>query len=148
MKPSLRMLAPILTLALFPLAGAAQVDLGWEVERTLFPPELVWENREAISLDWEQQKQMTEAIAGVRARAAELEAGIWQSTIALAETLDSDWINADEALTHAEWIFGQEQQVKTLHLQLLIQVKNILTAEQEQLLTEIRARATGSSGGG
>ncbi len=47
------------TLRAFPLAGAAQVDLGWEVERTLFPPELVWENREATSLDWEQQKQMT-----------------------------------------------------------------------------------------
>jgi Spy/CpxP family protein refolding chaperone len=102
----------------------------------LFRPELVMKHQRDIKLTDEQRAKITEAIKTTQGKVLELQWKMEDEQQKLTELLEAERINADTALAQADVVMDTERKVKKEHLTLLIQIKNLLTPEQQKTLRE------------
>ncbi len=119
-----------------PAPAAAQEATG-EVdpfEALLYTPELVMQHRRAIALNDEQRDAISRMIRDLQGRVVSLQWELLDEIETLKETLESPRIDQDRALDHMQSVLDTEKQIKQAHLELLIRIKNVLTAEQQRTL--------------
>lgn len=104
----------------------------------LFPPELIMQNQQRIGLRPEQRTVITGAIRELQNKVIDLQWRIQEETQRLRELLQAAPVDETSALAQVDRILGIEREVKKAHLRMLIQIKNALTPEQQQMLRRLR----------
>ena len=107
----------------------------------LFPPELIMQHARAINLDDRQRAAITKLIEQLQGRAVALQWQLAEQAQALKQTLSRTMVDQDRALDQMNRVLEIEKAIKKAHLEMLIQIKNLLRPEQQAELTRLRAAA-------
>jgi Spy/CpxP family protein refolding chaperone len=109
-----------------------------QIARTLFAPELVMQNRQAIGLTREQWTRISESIRELQRNVVDLEWDMLEASQTLIELLDQPRVDEAAALEQVDVVLTTERMIKRAQLALLITIKNILTPEQQDRLRSLR----------
>lgn len=126
--------------ALSPAAVRAQ-DSGADDDpfaRTVFEPELLMQHRRAIGLTDEQRDAASRLIQDLQGRVVSLQWELLDEMESLTEAMSGPRVDLDLALDRFDDVLSKESEIKRLHLELLIRLKNLLTPEQQATLTRLR----------
>jgi Spy/CpxP family protein refolding chaperone len=130
----------IATAVMLPLAAGAQERMPHEqgFERHLFPPELVMRHQQQLQLTEQQRTTIKEAVKQLQTQTLEFQWELQELNEALSEMLARESVDSRAALAQVERMLEIEGQVKRMHLDLLIRIKNTLTREQQEQLRSMR----------
>lgn len=106
--------------------------------RHLFPPELIMQHQQRISLRPEQRTAITGAIQLLQSRVLDLQWQMQTEAQRLSELMQAPTIREEDALAQVDRVLGVEREIKRLHLGTLIRIKNTLSREQQATLTSLR----------
>jgi Spy/CpxP family protein refolding chaperone len=106
--------------------------------RHLFSPRLIMQHQEAIGLTDAQQKRITKAVADVQSKLTGVTWELEKASEQLGKLLEGDQADEQAVLRKADEVMGLEQRMKRAHLAMLVEVKNQLTAEQQQQLRALQ----------
>jgi Spy/CpxP family protein refolding chaperone len=106
---------------------------------SLFPPELILRNQEFLGISADQIEALKKLLNETHGRITDLQVDLERATERLRRILDTPRVDEAAALAEAEQIMGYEAQVKKAQMALLIRTKNLLTAEQQNQLADLRA---------
>jgi len=104
----------------------------------MFPPEMIMEHQRELALTDEQKTFMRAEINKTTTRFNELQ---WQLQDAMEElqtTMKESSVNEQQALAQLDKVLENERQIKRLHMELAIRLKNKLTPEQQLKLQGMR----------
>ena len=108
-------------------------------EALLYTPELVMQHRRAIDLNDEQRDAISRMIQELQGRVVSLQWEMLDQLESLQETLArGSQIDQDRALDQLDRVLQTEKEIKQAHLELLIRIKNVLTAEQQGILDGLK----------
>lgn len=136
----------LITLLVFALPASAQPGLrppGLRGKmgrppflRELFMPETVMKYQSDIGLTEDQRTKITEVIKATQGEVLDSQWKLEEEQQKLAKLLGAERIDATAALAQADVVMASEQKLKKEHLNMLIQIKNVLTADQQKMLRE------------
>jgi len=109
----------------------------------LFRPELVMRHQGALGLTPEQKSAIAALIKEAQERLAPLQWDLDAKSEAVAKLVDASKVDVDPALAASAQVIAVEGQIKQEHLRLLLKIKNVLTPEQQQKLSELRPERGG-----
>ena len=124
-----------------PADDSAKTRVKDPIQSLLFPPELLIQHREDIGLSDEQIQQIRAQVEEAGPSAHEHETQLHEATGRLAELLSAEEVNETAALQQLDDVLAAEQDLKQLHLRLLIRIRNGLTSEQRDRAAEISQAA-------
>ncbi|MBI4541093.1 MAG: periplasmic heavy metal sensor [Gemmatimonadetes bacterium] len=141
MKRMVGVVAGAAVIVFWPAAAPAQAPMEQEFGRHLFPPELVMQHQQRISLAPEQRGAITSAIQELQAKVVELQWELQAETQKLAELIQQPSLDETAVLAQLDRVLSRERQIKTAHVALLVRIKNTLTREQQAMLKALREGA-------
>jgi len=100
----------------------------------VFPPELIMAHQRELGLTDEQKAFMRGEINKTTTRFNELQWQLQDAMEALHDTMKANVVDEQQALAQLNRVLDSEREIKTLHMQLAIRLKNKLTAEQQEKL--------------
>ncbi len=106
---------------------------------TLFPPELIMQHRRAIGLRDEQRDAISQLIGDLQGRVIRLQWDLLDEIQQLAEITSGTRIDLDRSLDQIGNVLDTESEIKQAHLEMLVRVKNLLSADQQATLERLRA---------
>lgn len=101
---------------------------------SMFPPEMIMQHQRELALTDEQKAFMRSEINKTTTRFNELQWQLQDAMEALHETMKANVVDEQQALAQLNRVLDGEREIKTLHMQLAIRIKNKLTAEQQEKL--------------
>jgi Spy/CpxP family protein refolding chaperone len=104
----------------------------------MFPPEMVMQNQRELGLTDQQKTYMRTEIGKTSARFNDLQWQLHDAMEVLHETMKANQVNEQQALAQLDRVLETEHQIKRLHMELAIKIKNNLTPEQQQKLQSLR----------
>ena len=110
-----------------------------DFSRGLFTPELIMRHYRAIVLSTEQRATITEAIRILQSGVVDPEWRLMEVSQNLTELLETTPIDEARALSVIDQVHEAEAEIKRANLSALIRIKNALTQEQRDQLTELRS---------
>lgn len=119
-------------------AAAQHAHGGDPLEHHLFPPDLIMRHQRDLGLSAEQRTAVTRAIQDFQHKTVELQWNMQDQTQRLAELLDKPAVDQAAALAQLDEVLKVEREVKRAHIGLLVQLKNLLTPEQQAKLSTLR----------
>lgn len=134
-------LAAMVTLAsLASITPAAAQDSAEEdpFAQSVFEPELLMQHRRAIGLTDEQRDAASRLISDLQGRVVSLQWELLDEMESLTEVMSNPRVDLDAALDRFSDVLEKESEIKRLHLELLIRIKNLLTPEQQETLRRLR----------
>ena len=111
------------------------------IAENLFTADLILKHQDTVGLVESQKVFFREEMEKSRARVAELQEKLSKEKAALVPLLKKDRIDEAAALAQSDKALALDQQIKREHLALLIRLKNRLTPDQQNKLSEIKASA-------
>jgi Spy/CpxP family protein refolding chaperone len=105
---------------------------------SIFPPEMIMQHQRELALTDEQKTFMRGEIQRTTTRFNELQWQLQDQMEALHETVKSNSINEQLALSQLDKVLESEREIKRLHMEMAIRIKNKLTADQQMKLQTIR----------
>lgn len=105
---------------------------------SLFPPDLVMHNAEAIGLTDGQKQFLQSEIETAHTRFGEMHQKLQKEVEATAALLKNERLDETGVLAQFDKVLNQEREIKRAHLALVLAIKNKLTAEQQKKLTELK----------
>lgn len=115
----------------------------------MFPPEMVMQNQRELGLTDQQKTYMRTEIGKTSARFNDLQWQLHDAMEVLHETMKANQVNEQQALAQLDRVLETEREIKRLHMELAIKIKNNLTPEQQQKLQTMRhGRSPGGPGMG
>ncbi len=137
----------IVALGLAPSALRAQATQeGDPVATALFTAEEIMLHRRAIDLSDEQRDAITRLIEDLQGRAVGLQWRLLDETQSLKEVLEQRRVDQDRAMDRFRRVLDIEMEIKRVHLELLIRIKNLLTPQQQDELRRLRAGEASGQG--
>jgi Spy/CpxP family protein refolding chaperone len=112
----------------------------------IFPPEMIMSHQRELALTDEQKTYMRGEINKTSARFNELQWQLQDAMEALGITMKENVVNEQQALAQLDRVLDSEREIKRLHMELAIRLKNKLTPEQQLKLQGMR-RPHGGPGG-
>jgi Spy/CpxP family protein refolding chaperone len=106
---------------------------------TLFPPELIMQHRRAIGLTDEQRDAISQLIGDLQGRVVRLQWDLLDEIQRLAEITSGTRVDLDRSLDQIGNVLDTESEIKQAHLEMLVRIKNLLSAEQQATLERLRA---------
>jgi Spy/CpxP family protein refolding chaperone len=100
----------------------------------MFPPDMIMQHQRELGLTDEQKTFMRSEIQRTTTRFNELQWQLQDAMEALHETMKSNVVNEQQALTQLDKVLDSEREIKRLHMELAIRIKNKLTTEQQEKL--------------
>lgn len=144
-NPSARLLSALLGTALLvvPMALTAQPRQGAKrdnnpIQRHVFPPDLVMAHQSEIGLSAEQREQIIAEVQRMEADLVPLRFEMGETAQKVARLLSAPRVDEEEVLPLVGRITELEGEIKKRHLTLVIRTKNLLSAEQQAKLRELR----------
>jgi Spy/CpxP family protein refolding chaperone len=104
----------------------------------LFPPELVMQYHQQISLTADQSKSLRDAIQQAQAKFLDMQWDMQSEKEKLVLLLKARPVDESAVLAQLDKVLDREREIKKTQISLLIRIKNQLTAEQQNKLTELR----------
>jgi len=104
----------------------------------LFAPDLVMQHARDIGLTADQRAAITGIIQELQGKAVALQLQMVEEMQSAIEQLQQTRVDEAKALAAIRRVLVLEQDVKTTQVQMLIRIKNALTAEQHARLRELR----------
>ena len=114
----------------------------------MFPPEMIMQHQRELALTDEQKTFMRKEIQRTTTRFNELQWQLQDAMEALHETMKRDMVDEQQALAQLDKVLNSESEIKHLHMELAIRIKNKLTAEQQAKLHAMRHMMDGGPDGG
>lgn len=141
MKATSRTLAlvPFLLLAGTALA-AAQKPPEDPLRDHFFPPELVMQNQQALSLSDDQRTALKSELRQAQQRFTELQWKLDDEMEHFVALVGGPQVNEAQALAQLDKVLAAEREVKRTQVQLLIHIKDRLSPDQQARLQEIRRK--------
>ncbi len=141
MKPKLACLVIVLSLAFAAAQAAdegAKKDDGADFVRgKLFPPELIMRHQAKLNLSDKQRATIKNELKSFQSQLAEVQWDMLEASTGLDTAIDQLPVNRDAVLQQVERVLLGENRVKMLHLEMLIAIKNALSAEQVAYLKSV-----------
>ena len=109
-----------------------------QLEKQLFPPELVMQQQQRIGLRPEQRTAITEAIQQTQHKLVDLQWRMQAEAQKLVELLERPTVDEAVVLAQVDRALAVEREVKRAQMTLLIRIKNTLTPEQQATLRTLR----------
>lgn len=106
----------------------------------LFPPNVILQNRDGLSLSKEQFTKIRAAVVEVQSNVAEHEWDVREAYVRIMAELDKTPIDEARVLEGVEAALLAENQVKKQQVRMLVQIKNLLTAEQIAFLESVNGQ--------
>jgi Spy/CpxP family protein refolding chaperone len=104
----------------------------------VFTPEEIMQHRRAIDLNDEQRDGITRLIQELQGEMVGLQWRLLDETEAVKEALEGPRVDLDRVMDRFSRALDTEMEIKRVHLELLIRIKNILTPSQQQELLRLR----------
>ena len=104
----------------------------------MFPPEMIMGHARELGITDEQKTFMRGEIQKTTTRFLELQWQLQDAMEALHQTMKSNSVDEQQALSQLDKVLDTERQIKRLHFSLGIRLKNQLTAEQQAKLRGMR----------
>lgn len=104
----------------------------------LFAPNVILESQAELELSKQQFTAIRRAVVDVQANVAEHEWDVREAYQNILAELDRTPIDQEQVLEYVDAALRAENEVKKLQVTMLIQLKNLLTAEQVAYLESIR----------
>ncbi len=137
----------LVSLALAPSALRAQATQEEDpFASALFTAEEIMQHRRAIDLSDEQRDAITRLIEDLQGRAVGLQWRLMDETQSLKEVLEPRRVDQDRAMDRFRRVLDIETEIKRVHLELLIRIKNLLTPQQQDELRRLRAGEVSGQG--
>lgn len=116
----------------------AEPSGGSTLDELLFPAELVMNHQAAIGLDDAQSTAIRGELAAAQAELVEAEWALRRDRESLAALVAHERVDEEAAMQAADRVIAREDDVKRIHLRLLIRIKNRLTPTQRAQLSALR----------
>ena len=140
---SVSLLFALLALALMPGASSAQAEQEPDpFSSVLFTPEEIMQHRRAIDLNDEQRDAITRLIEELQGRLVGLQWRLLDETESVREAMEGPRVDLDRVMDRFGDALDTEVNIKRVHLELLIRIKNVLTPAQQEQLRELRREAS------
>ena len=110
---------------------------GDPMAENFFPPELVMQNQQVLGLTDEQKTTIRETMQKFMGRLTDLQ---WQQSAeqeTMTSMLKQEHLDETKVLAQLDKLLKIENEIKRMHLSVMIKIKNTLTAEQQAKLREI-----------
>jgi len=105
---------------------------------SLYPPELIMQHRRAINLNDEQRDAISRLIGDLQGRVMRLQWELLDEMQQLTEIMSSTRVDLDRAMDQLDSVLDTEKEIKQAHLEMLVRIKNLLSAEQQAALERLR----------
>jgi Spy/CpxP family protein refolding chaperone len=112
----------------------------------LFTPEEIMQHRRAIDLNDEQRAAITRLIQDLQGELVGLQWRLLDETESVKEALEGPRVDLDRVMDRFDRALGTEMDIKRIHLELLIRIKNVLTPTQQDELLRLRVQDPGPGG--
>lgn len=120
-----------------PLHAAEQPDKDQWIKGKLFGPEVILKNQSKLKLTAKQRDMIGAELKRVQAQAAESDWTLMTEASQLQELIDQHPVDAKAVMTGVDRVFEAENRKKRLYMEMLINIKNALTAEQVAYLKSV-----------
>ena len=133
-----------------PLQGERQMPPpppGDPLADSIFPPEMIMQHQRELGLTEEQKTFMRGEIQRTTARFNELQWQLEEQVEALHEAVKGNTVNEQVALAQLDKVLESEREIKRLHMEMAIRIKNHLTPEQQMKLQTFRRPPRGDGPG-
>jgi Spy/CpxP family protein refolding chaperone len=114
---------------------------------SLFPPEMIMQHQRELALTEDQKTFMRGEIQRTTTRFNELQWQLQDAMEALSDTMKGTSVNEQLALQQLDKVLDGEREIKRLHMEMAIRIKNKLTAEQQMKLQTFRQGPRRREGG-
>ena len=104
----------------------------------MFPPDMIMNHARQLNLTDEQKAFMRSEIQKSTATFQELQWKLQDQMEQLQETMKSNLVNEQQALSQLDKVLEFEREIKRLHIGLAVRLKNRLTPEQQEQLHKMR----------
>ena len=115
-------------------------------QRSLFDPQLVLRNAQAIGLSSAQRKSLLDELKATQTALAPLQADMTGPAMELQEIIDAPRVDEAKAIATVEQVLKIENEVKKRQVALLVRIKNLLTTDQQAKLRTLRDAAARAGG--
>ena len=105
---------------------------------TLFPPEFIMHNAEAINLTDEQREKFEAEMHKAHDRFEDMHAKLDKQRKTTAALLRKERVDESAAMAQFEKVLDQERELRRAHLALMVSLKNELTREQQTKLEQLK----------
>jgi len=136
-----------LILLSFAFAGALSCAVSWgqaprasddPIAAQLFPPELVMQYRQEINLTADQSKSLRDEIQKAESKFLDMQGDMQSERERLVLLLKARPVDESAVQAQLDKVLDREREIKKTQISLLIRIKNQLTVEQQNKLTELR----------
>src|SRR5882724_8956129 len=104
----------------------------------MFPPEMIMQHARELNLTSEQKTFMRDEINKTTTRFNDLQWQLQDAMEALHETMKTNSVNEQLALSQLDKVLDGEREIKRAHMELAIRIKNKLTPDQQTKLQSMR----------
>lgn len=115
---------------------------------SIFPPEMIMQHQRELQLTEDQKAFMRGEIQRTTTRYNELQWQLQDQVEALAETVKGNTVNEQLALAQLDKVLDSEREIKRLHMEMAIRIKNKLTPDQQMKLQSFRQNNRPTRDGG
>jgi len=120
-----------------PLHAADQPDKDEWIKGRLFGPELVLKHQSKLKLSEKQRDAIGAELKRVQAQAAESDWTLMSEASGLQELIDQHPVDSKAVMNSVDRIFTAENRKKRLYVEMLVNIKNLLTDEQVAYLKSV-----------
>ena len=107
-------------------------------QRSLFDPQLVLRNAQAIGLSAAQRKSILDELKATQTALAPLQVDMTGPAMELQEIIDAPRVDEAKTIATVEQVLQIENEVKKRQVTLLVRIKNLLTPDQQAKLRTLR----------
>ena len=118
-------------------ASAAEPNKDEWLKGKLFGPELVLKHQSKLKLTAKQRDAIGAELKRVQAQAAESDWQLLSEASQLQELIDQYPVDGKAVLAGVDRVFEAENRKKKLYMEMLVNIKNTLTAEQVAYLKSV-----------
>lgn len=127
----------VATLVLPQLATAQDHDLEAQLRPFLAPPEMLMRFQRQLNIDDGQRQAIRQKITELQAEIMDLQWDLQDQGQALVEIVSREIADLGPALMQLDKVLEVESSIKKRHMQMLLEIRNILNSEQRQRLQEL-----------
>ena len=133
-------LVAIVTLVLPPSHLAAQEPVAQDdpLFEALYTPELIMQHRRAINLTDAQRDAISQLLGQLQGRVVQLQWQLLDEMESLTQIMSATRVDLDRALDQLDNVLDTEKDIKQAHMEMLVRIKNLLSAEQQAALARLR----------
>ena len=134
-----RLFALVACVLLFACFSAHAEDKDDWIRGKLFPPDVILKHQQKLKLTDKQRDAIGAELKRVQAQAAESDWQIMSEASDLQQLVDQHPVNTKAVLERVDRVFVAENRKKRLFVEMLVNIKNLLTPEQVDYLRSVTA---------